>query len=136
MRYIISNFSALNDFSPMKLLSIVLLVLLSSFTMKAQTGKETSNSLRHVVLFKFTDKSTTQEILKVEAAFRTLPGKISLIKDFEWGINTSPENLSQGMTHCFFVTFATDSDRDAYLIHPEHQAFVKILTPYLDKVLV
>ena len=37
-----------------------------------------------------------------------LPSKIDAIKDFEWGTNNSPENLAQGFTHCFFVTFADD----------------------------
>lgn len=92
--------------------------------------------LRHVVLFKFSDSSSTADVKKVEEAFAALPGKISLIKDYEWGTNSSPENLNQGLTHCFFVTFASDKDRDAYLVHPEHQAFVDVLKPHLDKVTV
>ena len=99
---------------------------------KAQTGK----SLRHVVLFKFKDTSSTVDIKKVEDAFAGLTKKISLIKQFEWGTNNSPENLNQGLTHCFLVTFRTEKDRDAYLVHPDHQAFVEILKPHLDKVTV
>jgi hypothetical protein len=59
-----------------------------------------------------------------------------LIKDFEWGKNTSPENLNQGLTHCFLVTFSSDKDRDTYLVHPDHKAFVEVLKPHLDKVTV
>jgi hypothetical protein len=92
--------------------------------------------LRHVVLFKFTDASTPEDVKKVEDAFVALKGKISLIKDFEWGTNTSPENLNQGLTHCFFATFHSDKDRDDYLVHPDHQAFVEVLKPHLDKVTV
>jgi len=92
--------------------------------------------LRHVVLFKFTDESTPQDVKKVEDAFVALKGKINLIKDFEWGTNTSPENLNQGLTHCFFATFHSDKDRDDYLVHPDHQAFVEVLKPHLDKVTV
>jgi len=92
--------------------------------------------LRHVVLFKFKDSSGPSDVKKVEDAFAGLSKKIALIKQFEWGINNSPENLNQGLTHCFFVTFKSEKDRDAYLIHPEHQAFVEILKPHLDKVTV
>jgi Stress responsive A/B Barrel Domain. len=89
-----------------------------------------------VVLFKFKDSSSAEEVKKVEIAFAALKGKISLINDFEWGKNSSPEGLNQGLTHCFFATFASDKDRDAYLIHPDHKAFVEILKPHLDKVTV
>jgi hypothetical protein len=92
--------------------------------------------LRHVVLFKFKEGTTAEQIKQVEDAFRALPGKIDLIRGFEWGTNVSPENLSQGYTHCFFLTFASDKDRDAYLVHPAHKEFGKLLTPYLDKVTV
>ncbi len=92
--------------------------------------------LRHVVLFKFTDTSTPEEVKKIEDAFGALAGKIDLIKDYEWGTNSSPEGLNQGLTHCFFVSFASDKDRDDYLVHPDHQAFVEVLKPHLDKVTV
>lgn len=92
--------------------------------------------LRHVVLFKFKDTATPEQVKQVEDAFRALPGKIDLIRGFEWGTNVSPENLSQGYTHCFFLTFASDKDRDAYLVHPAHKEFGKLLGPYLDKVTV
>jgi hypothetical protein len=58
------------------------------------------------------------------------------VKGFEWGTNNSPEGLNQGFTHLFFVTFDTEEGRAAYLPHPEHKAFVKVLEPHLDKVLV
>jgi hypothetical protein len=92
--------------------------------------------LRHVVLFKFKESTTPQEIKKIEAAFRALPSKINVIRSFEWGTNVSQENLNQGYTHCFLLTFASDKDRDAYLVHPAHKEFGNILGSSLDKVLV
>lgn len=87
-------------------------------------------------MFKFKDTSSKADVKKVEDAFSALSDKISLIKDYEWGTNNSPENLNQGLTHCFLVTFNSEKDRDAYLVHPEHQAFVEVLKPHLDKVTV
>ena len=72
----------------------------------------------------------------MEDAFRGLAKKIKAIKDFEWGTNNSPENLNQGLTHCFLVSFASEKDREQYLPHPDHMAFVEILKPHLDKVMV
>ncbi|SMD45840.1 Stress responsive A/B Barrel Domain [Aquiflexum balticum DSM 16537] len=92
--------------------------------------------LRHVVLFKFKDEASAEDIKKVEEAFMALPSKIKEIQAIEWGINNSPEGLDQGFTHCFFLTFASEEDRAVYLPHPDHKAFGAVLGPHLDKVLV
>ena len=92
--------------------------------------------LRHVVLFKFKDAATPAQVKEVEDAFRALPSKIKEIKSLEWGTNNSPEGLAQGFTHVFFVTFDDEAGREVYLPHPDHKAFGKVLSPYLDKVLV
>lgn len=118
----------------MKRILILLLVLIA---MKTETNAQTSEKLlRHVVLFKFKETSTAADIKKVEDAFRALPSKITAIKSLEWGTNNSPENLAQGFTHCFFVSFASEKDREIYLPHPDHKAFGQVLRPHLDKVLV
>ncbi len=102
----------------------------------AQNKSEPKKVLRHVVMFKFVDSAMPENVKKIESTFAALAGKIKLIKDFEWGKNSSPENLNQGLTHCFLVTFSSDNDRDQYLVHPDHKAFVDMLGPYLDKATV
>ena len=119
----------------MKKLIIIFCFLLLTNVLMAQSTK--SNSvLRHVVMFGWNSGTDQAHIDKVVKAFGALQGKISLIKDFEWGVNNSPEKLNQGLTHCFFVTFHSEADRDAYLIHPDHQAFVALLNPAPDKITV
>lgn len=100
------------------------------------TADMDKNLLRHVVLIKFKETASTDEIARVEEAFGALPGKIKEIKDYEWGINNSPEGINNGFTHCFLVTFESEEDRAVYLPHPEHQAFVEILKLHLEDVLV
>ena len=90
--------------------------------------------LRHVVLFKFKESATQAQIDAVVKGFGELPQKIDAIHDYEWGTNNSPEDHAKGYTHCFLVTFKSEADRDAYLPHPAHQEFVKILLPILDEV--
>lgn len=92
--------------------------------------------LRHVVLFKFKDDATPAQIREVESAFAALPSKVDVIYDFEWGTDVSVENLQQGFTHCFVVSFLSEADRAKYLPHPDHKEFGRILGPYLDKALV
>ncbi len=107
-------------------------------TVKAAVMEKVTDTkqLRHVVLFKFKDGTAAEDIQKVEAAFSALPSKIPQIKDYEWGINNSPEGLEKGFTHCFFLTFESEADRAIYLPHPDHKAFGAVLTPFLDDVLV
>ncbi len=95
-------------------------------------GKE----LKHCVFFKFKDDAAPEDVKKIEDAFAALPSKINAIKAFEWGLNNSPEKKDEGFTHCFVVTFDSEEGREAYLPHPEHEAFVEILKPVLDKVRV
>lgn len=110
--------------------------MIASTASQAQNRQNDDKLLRHVVMFKFKDGSSRADVKKVEDAFAGLAQKISLIKDFEWGTNNSPENLNQGLTHCFLVTFNSEKDRDAYLVHPEHKTFVEVLKPHLDKATV
>jgi len=92
--------------------------------------------LRHVVLFKFKDNTPPEKIKEIEDGFRALPGKISVIKDFEWGTDIKKGKRPHGFSHCFLVTFADKSGLATYSPHPAHQAFVKLLKPHLDKCFV
>ena len=134
----------------MKLLTILYFVFVLSI-ISCDTGRDVSEEneaevsamyikgksvLRHVVLFNFNDEADEAKVAEIENAFAELPQKISEIKDFEWGVNNSPEGLSKGLTHCFLVTFSTEEDRQVYLPHPDHQAFVKLIGPYVEDVTV
>ncbi len=93
--------------------------------------------LRHVVMFKFNDDTSDQQVEKLNKSFGELPNYISIIKDFEWGLNDSPEDFHQDFTHCYLLTFKSEEDRDSvYTPHPKHQAFVQSLQPHLEKVFV
>ena len=72
----------------------------------------------------------------MEVAFRELKTKIPGITSLEWGTNVSPEKHDKGFTHCFILTFASDKDRDAYLVHEDHKAFGRVLGPVLGDVFV
>lgn len=132
----------------MKKAVIILLVVLTFSSCKDKTEAKTSKmvnidntekagkKLRHVVLFKFKATSTPADIEKVEAAFLALPSKIKEIKDFEWGLNNSPEGINKGFTHCYLLTFESEAARAIYLPHPDHLAFGQVLSPHLEDVLV
>ncbi len=118
--------------------SVLLAGLVLGGFMRPQAADKQEKVLRHVVLFKFKETSSREDIQQVVDAFRALPSKIPQIADFEYGLNNSPEGLDRGFTHCFLLTFRSEEDRAAYLPHPDHQAFARLLRPHLaeDGVLV
>lgn len=96
-----------------------------------------SSPYRHVVLFKFKPTVGADNVKAIEAAFTALAAELPFVTGFEWGVNSSPEGLNDGFTHCFLVTFAGPEGRDAYLPHPAHQAFVRRhLEPALERACV
>ena len=105
-------------------------------TATEEKSTEPDSLLRHVVLFKFSEESSEEDLAAIENAFAELPSKIKEIHDFEWGLNNSPEGLNKGLTHCFFVTFLSEEGREIYLPHPDHKAFVDLAGPHIEDVVV
>jgi hypothetical protein len=115
------------------LLSVLLCVL--ALAMNASLNAA-DGPYRHVVLFKFKDSATPEQVKAVEEAFVELKSKVDTIQSLEWGTNVSPEKHDEGFTHCFFVTFKDKAGVEVYLPHAAHKAFGALLHPILDKVLV
>jgi len=108
---------------------------------KPACDKETAccdhaKKLRHVVFFGFEETATPEEVAEIEAKFASLPTDIPVIKAFEWGTDCSPEGLQKGHTHCFFLTFESEADRDAYIVHPSHKELGALLKGKLKNVTV
>ncbi len=97
---------------------------------------QSSAQLRHVVCFKFKPDATEAQIEALITAFENLENEIEEIQAFEWGLQNSPEGLDKGMTHIFQLTFANEEDRDIYLPHPAHQAFVETHGVLVEDVVV
>jgi lysophospholipase L1-like esterase len=92
--------------------------------------------LRHVVLIKFKADLPLEQIDETLDEFAKLKDKIDVVLDFESGKDVSNEQLSQGYTHGFVLTFADEQARDAYLAHEAHEEFKKLAIPRVESVLV
>jgi hypothetical protein len=99
-------------------------------------GADGKGELFHVVSLKFKPGATPEQIGLVEQSFAGLKEKIPGIKSLKWGTNVSPEKHDKGFTHCFVLSFATEKDRDAYLVHEDHKAFGQVLGPVMGDVFV
>lgn len=118
------------------LLAVVAGFAVSNVAVTAVEKKETTKVLRHIVMFKFSETAPKENVQKIVDAFIALEGKIDVIADFEWGTNVSKEGLDKGLTHGFNLTFKTQDDLDAYIVHPDHKAFVAMLGDNIADVCV
>src|SRR5580693_2006258 len=110
--------------------------LLLALALLTMTAIAADGPIRHVVHFKFKADTTPAQIQKITEEFAALKAKISEVESLEWGKNVSAEGLSMGFDYCWIVSFKNAKDRDTYLVHPAHKAFVEILKPVLDEAIV
>jgi hypothetical protein len=113
-----------------------LLLTLLTFAFLTASALAADGPVRHVVHFKFKAGATLEQIAKIEKEFSALKQKIAAVESLEWGTDVSPEGLGKGFTHCWIISFKNAADRDAYLKHTDHTAFVAILKPVLEEALV
>lgn len=113
----------------------LLLCVAVSLTASAAPSQR-KGKLLHVVSFKFKETATKEDIRRIEEAFHGLKAKIPQVQKLVWGTNSSPEKHDKGFTHCWVLTFNSDADRDAYLVHPDHKKFGELAGPFLGDVFV
>ena len=94
------------------------------------------SKVKHIVLLKFKDGTTEEQIAKFFDEVLDLSETVPGIDDYVSGANCNPEGRSQGMSHGFIMTFADIAARDAYIVHPEHERFKAINMPMAENVLV
>lgn len=92
--------------------------------------------VKHIALVQFKADTTAEQIDQTFNALLDLSENIPGVEDFISGPNNSPEGLAGGHTHAFVMTLTDAAARDAYLTHPEHQAFVQNFLPFIEKVTV
>ncbi len=119
-----------------RIIAMKLLTSLLALAMLTASSLAADGPVRHVVHFKFKADADKAQIAKVVEEFAALKKKIAVVESLEWGTDVSPEGLGKGYTHVWFLSFKNAADRDAYLVHPDHKAFVTILKPVLEDALV
>ncbi len=93
-------------------------------------------TVHHLVLFAFKPECAQAAITGIFEELMQLKQLIPGITGCSWGPNNSPEGLNAGCTHGFVMTFESESARDAYLPHPEHERVKERLVPMLAKAVV
>jgi hypothetical protein len=131
-----AHMNSLSKLLPLLCLALVGFLAVAATTNAPAARKKGRNHLRHVVAFKFKSTASKEDIAKLDEAFRALRQKIPQVLDLEAGTNNSPEGFNKGFTHMWILTFSSEANRDAYLKHPDHQAFGSLVKPIVDDVFV
>ena len=92
--------------------------------------------VEHIVLLKFKADTAPQQIDELFDALLEVTENVEGVDDYVSGPNSSPEKLNQGFTHGIVMKFHDAAARDAYLVHPEHEAFKQKFLPIVDSVVV
>ncbi|KAL3508211.1 hypothetical protein ACH5RR_033593 [Cinchona calisaya] len=98
--------------------------------------EEAKGEVKHVLLAKFKDGLSEDEIEKLIKGYANLVNLIEPMKAFKWGKDVSIENLHQGFTHIFESTFESTEGIAEYIAHPAHVEFANIFLSKMEKVLV
>lgn len=80
------------------------------------------SGFRHVVLFRWTEGTTTGQQDEVAARLAELPGRIPEIRSYSLGVDAG---VNPGSFE--FAVVADFADRESYLVyrdHPEHRAVI------------
>lgn len=86
------------------------------------TARSVRTMLRHVVLLKFTEQTSDEEIEDIAAALRELPGHLPAIRSYIVGRNLG---ISEGAADlAIFGEFDDVAGYETYRDDPEHQAII------------
>lgn len=78
--------------------------------------------IRHIVALRFKPGTSAETKDRLYTALAGLSAHIGGILDFQSSKNVTVEPLSRGFDDLFWFDFTDAAARDAYLIHPAHQA--------------
>ncbi|WIY53986.1 Dabb family protein [Devosia sp. YIM 151766] len=78
--------------------------------------------IRHIVLLRFRPEIAAAERAAIYTELASLREVVPGFLAMSAGANVSPEGKDQGFSEAFIMDFADAAARDAYLVHPDHQA--------------
>lgn len=89
--------------------------------------------IRHIVALRFSSAISETEKAEIYAALGGLSEHVEGVLDFRTFRNVSPEEaVVHGFLDAFWFDFRDAAVRDAYLVHPEHQAVGKRIITATD----
>lgn len=118
--------------------SIVLIIVLSTITLKAQ-DKQIPGALVHTVLFWLKNPDNPSDRIEFEKGIKVLiaTNPQGIMAHIGRPATTKPrEVVDDSFTYQYVMTFASVEDEEAYQTDPTHTDFVKKVDHLIEKVIV
>lgn len=88
--------------------------------------------LRHVALFRWKPSTTPEDVSRVEAALRQLPGKIPCIQSYRFGRDLGVQDGNADFA--LVADFSDEEGLTTYANHPDHQAVIhELIRPITER---
>ncbi|XP_057806118.1 stress-response A/B barrel domain-containing protein HS1-like [Salvia miltiorrhiza] len=97
--------------------------------------EETKEELKHIVLAKFKDGLSEQQIDEYIKEYANLVNLVPSLKAFRWGKDVGIGNKQQGFTHVFELSFESTQGIAEYISHPNHVDYANRVLPQLEKLI-
>lgn len=95
------------------------------------TAQTNTNLLRHIVTITFKQDVNADSIKALDDVYISL-SKNAMVKDFEWGVNTSTRDTS--LKHVYVTSFASKEDMASYKKLPLYSSLFKLSLPVSEAV--
>lgn len=83
--------------------------------------------IRHIVCFKFKEENKAENVAATKAMLDALPAKIPLILHSETYVDCGIKGDNYDLI--LISDFASHTDLEAYIVHPDHKAVGAFMTP-------
>ncbi|CAM8887537.1 hypothetical protein QQ045_024289 [Rhodiola kirilowii] len=98
--------------------------------------EEVEGVVKHVVLSKFKEELSADDIESLIKEYANLVNLIEPMKSFQWGCDVGVVNMHQGFTHIFESTFESVESVSEYIAHAAHVEFADKFFPAVEKVFI
>ena len=117
-------------FRPLRVAALFLVTMVACFAAEPQ--------IEHMVMFKWKEGTTPEQTEAIAQALRGLATQVPGIVSLDYGAQIRPEPVAKtkGFQHGLVVVFTNVAALDAYIVHPAHQAALKLIGPNLADVVV
>lgn len=92
--------------------------------------------IRHIILFTFTQESTSEQVQAVAEKFLGMVDTVEGVSHVVWGKNTSTKGKNQGYEYCMQMDLVDDDALAFYNSHAEHKAVKKLQKDIVEQKLV
>ncbi len=117
-----------------RLFLILLTAFLGIATLNANQPGKKVKGIRHIVLVKFKETATPQQIAHIDTLVWRMKNEIKAINKLEWGKRMGRAGESDEYDYCLNIVFKSELNMTMYEEHPAHQKLKAAIIPLVAKI--